>query len=240
MNHKEFEKSVVDFNSYPTIKCPMGVVNRWYFDNKEYAETEDFYFPLQKGKIEFDDDEFIKCYFYVIEDDGDWSAVIFIEFMGLPIIGWDFHNPITHRGWKPKKEDIHYLAKATDFVQNKTIQEVQDSDFIKNTNKKIWRVMQYANLYREFITSKESMVESTKKVWNGKKYKKQTVTLHSKVYTLPQLNEIPKHHKYTRPTEEVSVRGFWRHYKNGKKTWVKPFSKYTNESERKSAPTYIL
>lgn len=237
---KTLQKEILDFPNYPKVICPMSSVNRWYLDNKEYAESEPFYFPLEKGKIIFDDEEEVAFNFYTVtDDDGESLTIIFVEMLGRPIIGWDFVNPIERRGWCPRKEDIHYLLDHNDYVAQKLIDKVMKVDFIKNENKRIWRVMQYANLYREQIESSQTTVEKTEKVWNGKKYKNRVVTLHSKIYTLPQLGAIPKHRKWTRPTEEVSVRGFWRHYKSGKKVWVKPFSKYT-DNEVKSAPTYIL
>jgi hypothetical protein len=46
---------------------------------------------------------------------------------------------------------------------------------------------------------------------------------------------IPAHpgakRQYTKPTEQVSVRGFYRTTKTGKRVWVRPFTKYNGNSE---------
>lgn len=36
--------------------------------------------------------------------------------------------------------------------------------------------------------------------------------------------------RYTKPTEQVSVRGFYRTTKTGKRVWVRPFTKYNGNS----------
>jgi hypothetical protein len=39
---------------------------------------------------------------------------------------------------------------------------------------------------------------------------------------------------YTKPTEQVSVRGFYRTTKTGKRVWVRPFTKYNGNNDKRN------
>lgn len=42
------------------------------------------------------------------------------------------------------------------------------------------------------------------------------------------IDNQPSKRSYTKPTKAVNVRGFVRHYKNGKVVYIKPFTRYSN------------
>lgn len=72
------------------------------------------------------------------------------------------------------------------------------------------------------LTNKENKSISHKK-------KKNTVTIKKTIYTIVPPDKLPEEKyslsslgTYERHTGSWGVRGHWRHYKNGNKTWVKP------------------
>jgi hypothetical protein len=76
------------------------------------------------------------------------------------------------------------------------------------------------------VTVKAKKIREEKKLSNKKKGKKkkgsQKTYIYKTVYSIDHISEDyhPKR-VYTRQTGSWKVRGFWRHYKNGKKVWIK-------------------
>lgn len=54
------------------------------------------------------------------------------------------------------------------------------------------------------------------------------------------INNQPSKRSYTKPTKAVNVRGFVRHYKNGKVVYIKPFTRYSNCFEPIKNKTYRI
>lgn len=54
------------------------------------------------------------------------------------------------------------------------------------------------------------------------------------------INNKPSKRSYTKPTKAVNVRGFVRHYKNGKAIYIKPFTRYSNFLEPIKNKTYRI
>lgn len=54
------------------------------------------------------------------------------------------------------------------------------------------------------------------------------------------INDQPSKRSYTKPTKAVNVRGFVRHYKNGKVVYIKPFTRYSNCFEPIKNKTYRI
>lgn len=54
------------------------------------------------------------------------------------------------------------------------------------------------------------------------------------------IDNQPSKRSYTKPTKAVNVRGFVRHYKNGKVVYIKPFTRYSNCLEPIKNKTYRI
>lgn len=116
-------------------------------------------------------------------------------------------------------------ATSTEYnfkVETHTLDEaIQDSLTVYAT------LMAYMVYNVEYVDSKQhsEIVKVGNK--NGRKSKgKGYVSITKKVYSITgfpetEVNDTDKR-SYTRQTESWNQRGFWRHYKSGKKSWIDP------------------
>lgn len=95
--------------------------------------------------------------------------------------------------------------------------------------------------YQEIIHHREVSETSTRIQNKNGKIKRHKTTLIRKVYDIDDdvVTYVKKHHRYTKPTKEFGVRGFYRHYKSGKVSWVNGFSKY-KDAETKQSQEYVV
>jgi nitrogen regulatory protein PII-like uncharacterized protein len=101
---------------------------------------------------------------------------------------------------------------------------------IKITILTILDIFQYMNHYRENVV----IEEHTKKVrkaprHNAKKKKSNVVPLKTKQYSFRNTKTTKEGYKYNRHKEVWSVKGHWRHYKDGRKVWIKPHNRGLGE-----------
>jgi hypothetical protein len=99
--------------------------------------------------------------------------------------------------------------------------------------------MEHFQEHRELVQKKTISNTKVKKKKNGKK---KTIRKANKVvYNISVVNEMPKQKREYSidETKSWTVKGHWRHYKDGSKTWVKPYKKGNVDGEEEPA-TYRL
>jgi hypothetical protein len=104
---------------------------------------------------------------------------------------------------------------------------------IKITVLTVLDIFQYMNHYREnvVITEETKRVRKKPKHTRTKNKKSNVVPLKSKKYTFANTNKGEREYKYNRHKEVWSVKGHWRHYKDGHKVWIKPHRRGIGEVE---------
>jgi hypothetical protein len=104
---------------------------------------------------------------------------------------------------------------------------------IKITILTVLNIFQYMNHYREnvVITEETKRVRKKPKHSTTKNKKSNVVPLKSKKYTFTNTNRVGREYKYNRHKEVWSVKGHWRHYKDGHKVWIKPHQRGLGEIE---------
>ena len=208
----------------------MDKIIDWYKQNEKWLSETEFHLPIQSALIEFKEELMSIAY----EPDGR-KIRIYVFPDGIYAFNFSY-DPITkeigERIWKPSipKEKRHLLS------------------VIESTDRTAWKsafkfhaLMCYAANFREYIE-----VSDKKEKWlTGK----QKARIKRTGGTIPLIStfridnrDIPNisgKRQYTKPTEQVSVRGFWRTLKSGKRVWVRPFTKY-NDKSGGSGKTYKL
>jgi hypothetical protein len=97
-------------------------------------------------------------------------------------------------------------------------------------------LFQYMNHHREVVEVKEDTRELIKKAKHGKPSSKNRTTKITKlIYTINHSKLVSNDkRKYDRHTESWTQRGFWRHYKSGKATWIEPQVKGSGKVQPKT------
>ena len=95
------------------------------------------------------------------------------------------------------------------------------------------RPVEYVSFNKEIL----SLKECTKKARNQNS---ESIVVKSSSPIRKNINNQLSKRSYTKPTKAVNVRGFVRHYKNGKVVYIKPFTRYSNCLEPIKNKTYRI
>lgn len=115
-------------------------------------------------------------------------------------------------------------------------------DTVGKCIRKFRALMLFSAYYREDIqrTKVVTRTGGTKKRGNGKRSNRRPLTVRRYTIGSEMLSELPapkkEWHGYA---ESFGVRGHFRHYKDGKVIWIRPFTKL-GRNEKKSDREYIL
>lgn len=95
------------------------------------------------------------------------------------------------------------------------------------------RPVEYVSLDKEILSKKECAKKS--RIKNS-----ESIVVKNSSPIRKNINNQPSKRSYTKPTKAVNVRGFVRHYKNGKAIYIKPFTRYSNFLEPIKNKTYRI
>ena len=115
-------------------------------------------------------------------------------------------------------------------------------DTVGKCIRKFRALMLFSAYYREDIqrTKVVTRTGGTKKRSNGKRSNRRPLTVRRYTVGSEMLRELPAPKKEWRGyAESFGVRGHFRHYRDGKVVWIRPFTKL-GRNEKKSDREYIL
>jgi hypothetical protein len=123
-------------------------------------------------------------------------------------------------------EEYFKSGKMQIEVKNRWDKYLKRDDLEKNIKITILTVLdifQYMNHYQEkVVVTEKTSIKRKKPKHKAKSKKSNVVPLKSKQYSFENTNSSTKRYKYNRHKEIWSVKGHWRHYKDGRKVWIKP------------------
>lgn len=131
-----------------------------------------------------------------------------------------------------QKVDV-FLSKLPDREKEENIQSAVSvyASIMAYMNEK--RPIEYVSLNKKISLKKECAKKS--RIQNS-----ESIVVKNSSPIRKNINNQPSKRSYTKPTKAVNVRGFVRHYKNGKVVYIKPFTRYSNCFEPIKNKTYRI
>lgn len=194
----------------------------WYQQNKDWLDAEEFRIPIPSALVELPEED-IKFYY---EQEGVFVR-LHLYMGGVYVCNYRYD---------PRTQEIENLVfpAGLNKEKRKAVRMVLAADRTPYKEAlKFHSLMCFATHYRNCIETKE---QKEKRI--SHKYRKSLrrsggatplITTY-RIDSRPIPADGAKRH-YTKPTEQVSVRGFYRTTKTGKRVWVRPFTKYNGNSE---------
>lgn len=195
----------------------------WYEQNKDWLDAEEFRIPIPSALIELPEED-IKFYY---ESEGVFAR-LHLYMGGVYVCNYRYD---------PKSQKIGELIFPAILTKEKrkAAQMILAADRTPYKEAlKFHSLMCFATHYRNCI---ETADQKEKHISNSHKKRIQRSGGTTPLITTYRIDSrpIPEHpgtkRQYTKPTEQVSVRGFYRTTKTGKRVWVRPFTKYNGNSE---------
>lgn len=224
MKKSDFDRIIVDTNE------KMGKVIQWYQDNQKWIDKQEFLAPMESGCIILKEEELEVTF----ESKGKVvELAVYPKGGDIPALTWDY-NPVT-------KEYSNYRYPAHLSEQKRKMMQMaltyDRTDFKESI--KYHSLMMFAAYYEEVIVAdeKQSVRRTKHEAKMLRKHPGQKLSLVKKTYVVNDFSRDDLHlygekRSYTKPDHEVQVRGFYRRSKSGKKTLVKPFSRYKDKGGR--------
>lgn len=191
--------------------------------------------PFSDGEIEFQE-EWILLKF---RDRGD--GVVDFEFWIHTDTNPDW-GKVCDFGWNFVTDKMANLRIAGKLEQKMSLGNVliEDNTIAKLVGK-FRAIMLFATYYREEVVRTKVVTRSVAgNGKSGKRSNRRMLTMRKYTIGADMLSELPapkkEWHGYA---ESFGVRGHYRHYKDGKVVWVRPFTK-KGRNEKKSDREYIL
>lgn len=193
----------------------------WYQQNKDWLDAEEFRIPIPSALVELPEED-IKFYY---EQDGVFVR-LHLYMGGVYVCNYrydpktqEIENIVFPAGLSKEKRKVARMVLAADRTPYKEAL-------------KFHSLMCFATHYRNCIETKE---QKEKYISHKQRKRLRRSGGATPLITTYRIDSRPipadgaKRH-YTKPTEQVSVRGFYRTTKTGKRVWVRPFTKYNGNS----------
>lgn len=219
IDRKNCDRIIVESNE------KMEKVIQWYLSNKEWIDAIPFHSPIPSALIELREED-IEVYYEPDED----SVMLYIWVKGIYVCKYSY-NPHTHDIGSPQ------VVSGLSAEKERLMRIILNGDnTLYKEALKYHSLMSFAAHYENVVEVSERRRNSISKTKAKKIARKsgREVSLYSTVYKLSDdaaidkaISTTPRH--YTKPTEAVSVKGHYRTYKNGKRVWVRPFTKYKDK-----------
>lgn len=207
----------------------MERIITWYQQNIEVLNSIEFHSPIPSGVIEFKEE----CISVAYESDGPFVS-FYLYMDGVYVCNFKY-NPNTRKSMAPI-----IFPPGISKDKRKSMQRLL---FIDNTlNKctlKYHALMCFATHYRNYVEVSETKRTQVSTMRTVKKKHIDNTTPLITTYRIDNRpipnapDELLAKRPYTKPTEEFSVRGYYRTTKTGKRVWVRPFTKYSGKSAKK-------
>lgn len=194
----------------------------WYQQNKDWLDAEEFRIPIPSALVELPEED-IKFYY---EQEGVFVR-LHLYMGGVYVCNYrydpktqEIENIVFPAGLSKEKRKVARMVLAADRTPYKEAL-------------KFHSLMCFATHYRNCIETTEQKEKRISHKHRKSLRRSGGATPLIITYRIDS-SHIPadgvKRH-YTKPTEQVSVRGFYRTTKTGKRVWVRPFTKYNGNSE---------
>lgn len=193
----------------------------WYQQNKDWLDAEEFRIPIPSALVELPEED-IKFYY---EQEGVFVR-LHLYMGGVYVCNYrydpktqEIENIVFPAGLSKEKRKVARMVLAADRTPYKEAL-------------KFHSLMCFATHYRNCIETKE---QKEKRISHKHRKSLRRSGGATPLITTYRIDSRPipadgaKRH-YTKPTEQVSVRGFYRTTKTGKRVWVRPFTKYNGNS----------
>lgn len=194
----------------------------WYQQNKDWLDAEEFRIPIPSALVELPEED-IKFYY---EQEGVFVR-LHLYMGGVYVCNYrydpktqEIENIVFPAGLSKEKRKVARMVLAADRTPYKEAL-------------KFHSLMCFATHYRNFIETTE---QKEKRISHKHRKSLRRSGGATPLITTYRIDSRPipadgaKRH-YTKPAEQVSVRGFYRTTKTGKRVWVRPFTKYNGNSE---------
>lgn len=194
----------------------------WYQQNKDWLDAEEFRIPIPSALVELPEED-IKFYY---EQEGVFVR-LHLYMGGVYVCNYrydpktqEIENIVFPAGLSKEKRKVARMVLAADRTLYKEAL-------------KFHSLMCFATHYRNCIETTE---QKEKRISHKHRKSLRRSGGATPLITTYRIDSRPipadgaKRH-YTKPTEQVSVRGFYRTTKTGKRVWVRPFTKYNGNSE---------
>lgn len=197
---------------------------RWRDSHKEQVRS---YVPAFDSSVIVvsDDEEGLHTIIRAEENDRLFTVLFRISIGGDLLLKFLWHR-ISQR------VDV-FLSKLPEQEKEENIQSTVSiyASIMAYMNEK--RPVEYVSFNKEILLKKEC----TKK---ARSQSSESIVVKNSSPIRKNINNQPSKRSYTKPTKAVNVRGFVRHYKNGKVVYIKPFIKYSNCFEPIKNKTYRI
>lgn len=193
----------------------------WYQQNKDWLDAEEFRIPIPSALVELPEED-IKFYY---EQEGVFVRM-HLYMGGVYVCNYrydpktqEIENIVFPAGLSKEKRKVARMVLAADRTPYKEAL-------------KFHSLMCFATHYRNCIETKE---QKEKYISHKQRKSLRRSGGATPLITTYRIDSRPipadgaKRH-YAKPTEQVSVRGFYRTTKTGKRVWVRPFTKYNGNS----------
>lgn len=194
----------------------------WYQQNKDWLDAEEFRIPIPSALVELPEED-IKFYY---EQEGVFVRM-HLYMGGVYVCNYrydpktqEIENIVFPAGLSKEKRKVARMVLAADRTPYKEAL-------------KFHSLMCFATHYRNCIETTE---QKEKRISHKHRKSLRRSGGATPLITTYRIDSRPipadgaKRH-YAKPTEQVSVRGFYRITKTGKRVWVRPFTKYNGNSE---------
>lgn len=193
----------------------------WYQQNKDWLDAEEFRIPIPSALVELPEED-IKFYY---EQEGVFVR-LHLYMGGVYVCNYrydpktqEIENIVFPAGLSKEKRKVARMVLAADRTPYKEAL-------------KFHSLMCFATHYRNCIETTEQkekrISHKHRKILRRFGGATPLITTY-RIDSRPVPADVTKRH-YTKPTEQVSVRGFYRTTKTGKRVWVRPFTKYNGNS----------
>lgn len=194
----------------------------WYEQNKDWLDAEEFRIPIPSALVELPEED-IKFYY---ESEGVFAR-LHLYMAGVYVCNYRYD---------PKSQKIGELIFPATLSKEKrkAAQMILAADRTPYKEALKFRsLMCFATHYRNCIEAaeqKEKHISSSHKKRIQRSGGTTPLITTYRIDNRPIPARLGAKRQYTKPTEQVSVRGFYRTTKTGKRVWVRPFTKYNGNS----------
>lgn len=217
------DKIVVDTNE------KMESIIQWYKKNKEWLNDTEFRAPIPSGLVVLSEEDIKFAY----EPEGLFVR-IYLYMADVYVCNYRY-DPAN------KKIDCITFPAGLSKDKRKKAQMILAADRTPYKEAlKYHSLMCFAAHYRSYVEIGEQrekvLTKKQKKIIKRSSNPTPLITTyHIDNRPIPNApSETLVKRSYTKPTEQVSVRGFYRTTKTGKRVWVRPFTKYNGNNDKRN------
>jgi hypothetical protein len=135
----------------------------------------------------------------------------------------------------------HRISQKVDVFLSK-LPDREKEENIQSTVSVYASIMAYMNEKRpvEYVSFNKGILSKEKYAKKARSQNSESIVVKNSSPIRKNINNQPSKRSYTKPNKAVNVRGFVRHYKNGKVVYIKPFTRYSNCLEPIKNKTYRI